>query len=1438
MTFPVRFLTLPLLVLALLLPASSHAQKTPVFELKDGDRVAFIGDTFIEREQYHGWIELMLTTQYPDRHVTFRNLGWSADTPGAESRLGLSLRQAGLEPTGETWKLLQQQIEETKPTVVFLGYGMASSFDGEAGLAKFKSEYNRLLDFIEKTVPGARVVLLSPIRQQKMPAPLPDPSRHNDQLKAYAKAIAEIAAARKAPYLSLLDVPALNKAADISDNGIHLNSEGYRRAAMAIEMGLGWKTGRWSAAREANGLRQLILRKNEFYFHRSRPANMAYIFGFRKGEQGRNAVEMPRFDPLIAAEEQKIATLRSLTVLNPGADLQPAPLRQGSIAAKFTPQPVPEFQVGEGLEVTLWAENPQLHKPIQINFDAQGRLWVASSEVYPQIEPGQAPTDKIIVLEDTQGTGHADKATVFADGLLIPTGVIPGDGGAYVAQSTELLHFKDTNGDGRADKRRVVLSGFGTEDVHHNLHTLAWGQDGRLWMNQSIYTRTETETPNGVVRLRSGGIMALRPDNLQLEIIFRGWVNAWGHQFDRFGQSFVTDGAGGQGINWAVPGAMYVTYAKARRTLDSISPGNYPKFASIEVLYSRQFPDDWQGSFITCDFRANRVTRFSVQEQGSGYVTKQEADLMRTSASTFRPIDVKLGPDGALYIADWSNPIIQHGEVDFRDPRRDKEHGRIWRIAAKNRPANSKPKLIGAKNSELLNQLLSPNSFDRSQARRVMLESGGSGLAKDLAAWTKKQSTEPALLQALWMHEAMNQPNTKLLTQLLNGTEPPIRAAAVRVLANWIDRVPNVSELLAARVNDSFPRVRLEAVRALVKIPTARSADLVLSVLNQPMDQYLDYAVWLSINDLAKPFLAALESGAWKSAGREKQLEFALKSIEPEMASAYLSKRLATQPLARDGSGPWIELVGQAGGAAELEKMFSQVLSGGFDAVAGARALEALGNSARLRKVNPNGDLGRIGSLFDSSNPAVKLAAVRLAGAWKNMGGNVGKLVAMASDAKSAPELRNAAFESLREIGGQGVLAGLAPLTRSGVDLAVRRQAVIVLTTLRPDQFAPDAVAVLADMTNESDAQTLWRGLLGAKGSGKALASAVGKAKLPESVTRTGLRVAREGGRKEDELVAALTLNSGSAQGDTTITPEMIKALAMGATSKGDPARGERIYRRPQLSCLSCHAIGGAGGKVGPDMTSIGASAPIDYLAESLLLPNAKIKEGFHSTIIETKDDREFSGVLARETEQEIILRDTSNKEIAVAKSNVASRRNGMSLMPSGLLDALSEQERFDLVRFLSELGKAGPYDAAKGGVARVWKVFGAAHTDLQFGAEKILAGDWSAGKSVSIIALVDGRLLASDIEASSSVGFWQSRVGVYAATTVEAAKGGPAGFQLEAPGVVQVWIDGKQIKRGGNGGFTADLSAGPHTVVVRMESQAMPESLRLRSPDVNFVSN
>ncbi|MFA7472959.1 MAG: PVC-type heme-binding CxxCH protein, partial [Spirosomataceae bacterium] len=191
------------------------------------------------------------------------------------------------------------------------------------------------------------------------------------------------------------------------------------------------------------------------------------------------------------------------------------------------------FQIADGFEVTLFASEPMVVKPIQMNWDAEGRLWVISSTAYPHLKTGEQANDKVFVLEDTDGDGVADKSTVFAEGLLTPTGILPGDGGVYVANSTEILFLADTDGDGKADVRRKVLSGFGTADTHHLIHTFRWGPEGRLYFNQSIYIHSHVETPWGIRRLEGGGVWKLNPQTLELDVYAHGLINPWGLRFDR-----------------------------------------------------------------------------------------------------------------------------------------------------------------------------------------------------------------------------------------------------------------------------------------------------------------------------------------------------------------------------------------------------------------------------------------------------------------------------------------------------------------------------------------------------------------------------------------------------------------------------------------------------------------------------------------------------------------------------------------------------------------------------------------------------------------------------------------------------------------------------------------------------------------------------------------
>ena len=237
-----------------------------------------------------------------------------------------------------------------------------------------------------------------------------------------------------------------------------------------------------------------------------------------------------------------------------------------------------------------------------------------------------------------------------------------------------------------------MLSGFGTEDTHHILHTLRWGHDGHALLqpvdlHPQPHRDAARRPPAGrrrdlAVPARDDGARGLHP---------RALVNPWGHHFDRWGQSFATDGAGGEGINYCLPGAYYVTAPDAVRILHGPQPRQPQVLRARGRSAAGTCPSRWRGNLLTNDFRGNRVCRFVVSDDGAGFAAREQAELIKTRHVAFRPIDVKMGPDGAIYIADWYNPIIQHGEVDFRDPRRDHTRGRIWRVTAKGRPLVARP---------------------------------------------------------------------------------------------------------------------------------------------------------------------------------------------------------------------------------------------------------------------------------------------------------------------------------------------------------------------------------------------------------------------------------------------------------------------------------------------------------------------------------------------------------------------------------------------------------------------------------------------------------------------------------------------------------------------------------------------------------------------------
>lgn len=1096
---------------------------------------------------------------------------------------------------------------------------------------------------------------------------------------------------------------------------------------------------------------------------------------------------------------------------------------------KDIPNPDPElerksFIVADGFEVNLFAADPLIAKPIQMNFDSRGRLWIASSSIYPQIQPGQVANDRILVIDDKDHDGVADSTEVFVDGLLIPTGVEPGDGGAYVANSTELVHFKDTDGDGKADDRRVMLSGFGTEDTHHILHTFRWGMDGQLYFNQSIYIHSHLETPHGVRRLNGGGIWQFRPETMELSVLMRGLVNTWGHQQDAWGQSFATDGAGGEGINYVFPGVAFTTAVGVPRIMKGLNPGS-PKYCGMEIIGGRHLPDDWQGNIITNDFRGHRVCRFVLSDDGSGYASREQSELIKSTHVAFRPIDVKMGPDGAIYIADWYNPIIQHGEVDFRDPRRDLTRGRIWRVTAKGRPLVERPKLLDVPTRDLLTALEAPEQFTRHHAKRQLKERG-TAVLPELAAWVKgldpqDPQFEHLRLEGLWAYQSLDVVEPALLIAVLNSPDSRARAAAVRIVPQWGSRLQNPVELLAPRVVDDHPRVRLEAVRALAAFPSIQSIELAMLALDRPVDKNIDYALWLTARDLQPVWLPKLQAGQLDFGGNVRHLTFVLQAAGSPAVVKPLLASLQQGQIPADRALPVLKLVAALGDAQDLEVLFDLALK--VDSVA---YLELLESAARLRNQKPAGDLAKLVILLETAPESARASAARLAGLWK-----VESLRPKLLDLLTSPDhnavtrnVRVAASEGLVALGGDASKQTFTQFTSKEHPADLRIHAVAALAVLDTPAAAKLAIDVLTETAGASDPTPLFNAFLNQKGGPGMLAAALEGKELKSDVAKLGIRAIRNSIREEPVLTEALRKAGSIQTGAQTLTPEEMQQLVADVSKLGNAGRGETLFRRQDLGCFRCHSIGGAGGQTGPDLVSIGASAQIDYIVDSMLNPNKQIKEGYHSLIVVNDQGKVFAGIKVTQTDRDLVLRNADGEEIQIPLDTIDEQANGGSLMPAGLIDPLTRNELLDLVRFLSELGKVGPYSVGKARVIRRWQTLKPVATSPD--ADRSAEGAYA---TVPIYSTVAGFLPLEELsEVPNPVP--QIRRSIITAD-FEVTTPGPVQLQFNAVEGLKLQWDGKSIPSATT--VKLDLTPGPHQLTVMIDRAVRKQPLRVELLDV-----
>nr|MBX2817220.1 hypothetical protein [Saprospiraceae bacterium] len=732
-------------------------------------------------------------------------------------------------------------------------------------------------------------------------------------------------------------------------------------------------------------LRSAITQKNKYHRYRIRPLNEAYIFLFRRHEMGHLAHELDQFDELIAEEEGRIKRL-----LDPAPKRIEITLDRDWKAPREYPEdevpanvPTPDiedelasFSLASGLTMNAYASDPMIANPIGMNWDLEGRAWVATSSTYPHILPGREPNDRIVILEDTNDDGVADTSIVFADGLLVPQSVMPVQGGAYVCSTTEFLFLADTNGDDRADLRQTIYDGFGNADVHHMIHGLRWAPWGDLFFTQSIYINSFVETPHGNRILNGSGTWQFRPEEERLEIWSRGLINPWGHAFDQWGQAFATDGAGSSGMNYQYPGSAHATAVGASRVLPGLNSGT-PKNTAAEVISSRHFPPSWQGSIITNDFRRNRTVRYALTKQGSSYRSEEVQTLARSDHRSYRPVDVKMGPDGAMYIVDWYNPIIDHGEVDFHHPIRDRSHGRIWRATMKGRPLLPKIDFTQQSESALLDLLRSPEQLTRLQANRMLVERGVTKQA--IEKWVariplRSQADDQHRLEALWLSVASGNPMVDLAKSLLRSANAPIRAAAVRMLPYCQIEEPSLYQNL---INDADAQVRLETVNALRGIHSLPAIQLATKVMQDSLDRDLDYLLWLTLKDSKTAWLPRLKEDPSLFGDHPDRVLYALEAAQDSAAMVLLTDLTKSGYFVDDLKSQALKGLARHGDDLAVQFVFDEAV-----ASTDMELLESLVTAPSDHHSMP-ADMSALGSMLTSSESMIRAMAAKLSGRWK-----------------------------------------------------------------------------------------------------------------------------------------------------------------------------------------------------------------------------------------------------------------------------------------------------------------------------------------------------------------------------------------------------------------------------------------------------------------------
>lgn len=1005
-------------------------------------------------------------------------------------------------------------------------------------------------------------------------------------------------------------------------------------------------------------------------------------------------MSVPRYAPRIVAALAIIAM--ACTV---GADVPPS---QKTGGAKTPQEEQRTFQLAPGFRIELVACEPQVMDPVALAFDQDGRLYVAEMRGYPNdgYGTGNIASGCIKLLEDRDGDGFYETASLFADGLRFPTSILPWKKGILVSVAPELIYLEDTDGDGKADVKRVLYTGFGIDNIQQLLNSLQWGLDNWVYAcngasggnirsvekpdmplvslgNRGI--RFHPEIPGRLEPMSGGGQFGLAPDAWQ------HWFTATNSQHLR--QIILPDHYLRRNPGVAAPNpthdipehgpackvfriSPFEAWRVERTTRRAGSadasrfpktelvPGGFVTSACSPVVYeAERFPDAYRGNVYICEPANNLILRDRLEDDGPIFRAKRADNGKEFLASTdnwFRPVNLSLGPDGALYVVDFYREVIEtpRSLPDDMKPKlvlRSQECGRIWRIVPEDHVRGRPPRLSRAASRDLIPLLAEPNLWWRLTTQRLLIERQDKAVGSCLRDFARKIKSPSARVHALWTLHGLGSLDDELIGIALQDSSASVREQGLRLAEDRLDASQTLRELVTTKLAmDPAPRVRMQAAFSLGESRAPEAAAALVTILQRDADD-----PWIRA--------AVLSSAA---------------RVAPAMLDA-LTK--LPEPVENPGQPlPRSEIARQLGLRKFAGRLAAQIGAAGSDADR-ASLLEVIAATDRVKwQVELLDGLGQ--GLQNASRPLDAL--------WKNPPEVLKPAVARLRQSLEAAV--RVARDETRPVAER--LSAIQRLTPAPFDLMGSALAPL-LSPAQPDAIQVAAVVALARHENPGLAPILlgaWptaspgvRGeiqeaLFARPERVASLLDAIEQKKvLPQQLDVSRIdqlkKLANKNLRDRAErlLASAVDVNRQKAV-------DLHKdALSL----RADAEKGRAVFRKV---CATCHRLENVGTEVGPDLLAALRDKTSEQLLVSILDPSREVDRRFSNYVIETKSGRSVSGLVAAESATSITLRRAERVEETILRQQIESIADtGKSLMPDGLEQQLSKQDVADVIAYL-----------------------------------------------------------------------------------------------------------------------------------------------------------